>query len=195
MVEGRDGRGYRTSRGGGESSAGTLVGVEDLTYPLLGLGPWRRRGGAPSEEAWDWFRDPDDFRLCETWKVDGRVGMLIFDSTGRCWRITSVHAPKNFWRPCFPFVFLTQPLEQELVELPPLSFGEVQDRFCSAIQNNPDYWRDDEAIAGEDGPPRDEQELLDEMKAQVMRARNVPELISNLWEEDLVWVGGNPPRR
>jgi len=92
-------------------------------------------------------------------------------------------------------VFLTQPLEQELVELPPLSFGEVQDRFCSAIQNNPDYWRDDEAIAGEDGPPRDEQELLDEMKAQVMRARNVPELISNLWEEDLVWVGGNPPRR
>jgi len=39
---------------------------------------------------------------------------------------------------------------------------------------NPDDWRDGEAIAGEASPPRDEQELLDELAAGVRAATSAP---------------------
>jgi hypothetical protein len=66
-----------------------------------------------------------------------------------------------------------------------MTFEDAKARLCAAIQNNPDHWRDDEAIAGEGGrPPVKEQDLLDEMKAQVMRSNSVLELIRNFWEED-----------
>lgn len=72
-----------------------------------------------------------------------------------------------------------------MVPIPEMTFEDAKARLCAAIQNNPDHWRDDEAIAGEGGqPPVEEQDLLDEMKAQVMRSNSVLELIRNFWEED-----------
>lgn len=56
---------------------------------------------------------------------------------------------------------------------------------CASITANPDRWRDDEAIAGEDGPPRDEQEMLDELQAGVRKAETLPQLINALYDEDL----------
>jgi hypothetical protein len=76
-------------------------------------------------------------------------------------------------------------VDQTLDPIPDMTFADVTGRLCAAIQNNPDHWRDDEAIAGEGGqPPVKEQDLLDEMKAQVMRSNSVLELIRNFWEED-----------
>ncbi len=61
-----------------------------------------------------------------------------------------------------------------------MSLDAIKERVCTAIASNPDAWRDDEAIAGEDGPPRDEQEMLDELQTKVREAQSVPEIISAL---------------
>jgi hypothetical protein len=45
--------------------------------------------------------------------------------------------------------------------------------------------RDDGALAGEDGPPRDEQEMLDELKTEVRRVQSVAEIIKALWPSSL----------
>lgn len=76
-------------------------------------------------------------------------------------------------------------LEQELVELKPLSLDEVKARACEAIQANPDDWRDDEAIAGEDGPPREEQDLLDELKNRIRSSNSVSQILNALFDEHL----------
>jgi len=56
---------------------------------------------------------------------------------------------------------------------------------CASIEANPDDWRDDEAIAGEDGPPREEQEMLDELQEAVRTAQTLPQLINALYREEL----------
>ena len=71
-------------------------------------------------------------------------------------------------------------VRHDLAEEDSLTFDAVLNRVCSSIQANPDHWRDDEAIAGEDGPLRDEQEMLDEQIERVRRATNLCELIDAL---------------
>lgn len=82
----------------------------------------------------------------------------------------------------------TYKVTQDLAPEPALAFEDLQARVCAAIQNDPDSFRDDEAIAGEDGPPREEQDLLDELKAGVMVCRTVPEILDWVWK-------GKPPER
>lgn len=78
-----------------------------------------------------------------------------------------------------------------LSEAPPLSFHQLKDRVCSAIDGNPEQWWDDEALAGEDGPPRDEQEMREELKAEVRRAESVAEIIKALWPSSLPFERGS----
>lgn len=156
-----------------------------LTYPLIGIAD-----SQPGREAWEWFWDAEDFSTCESWRLADRRGMLIADGEGRCWRISSVRdlgVTGRFWSRVLRFMVRQSlhRLDQTLDSVPAMTFDDVKARLCAAIDNNPDYWGNDEAIAGEDGPPRDERDLLDERKAEVMRSNSVPELISNLWEEDL----------
>jgi len=113
--------------------------------------------------------------------------MLIVDGEGRCWRISSVRdlgVTGGFWTRVLRFMVRQSLHRLDLIldPIPDMTFDDMKAYLCAAIQNNPDYWRDDEAIAGEDGPLRNEQELLDEMKAQVERSNSVAELVSNLWE-------------
>ena len=66
-----------------------------------------------------------------------------------------------------------------------MTLEQVKDRVAASIQANPDDWRDDEAIAGEAGPPREEQELLDELEASVRAAASLPQIINVLSSEHL----------
>jgi len=114
--------------------------------------------------------------------------MLIVDVEARCWRISSVRdlgVTGGFCSRVFLFLTGDHRVDQTLDPIPEMTFEDAKARLCAAIQNNPDHWRDDEAIAGEGGqPPVKEQDLLDEMKAQVMRSNSVLELIRNFWDED-----------
>ena len=155
----------------------------DLKYPLVGLAD-----AQPGRESWELFWDAEFFSTCGRREVAQRVGMLIVDVEGRCWRISSVRdlgLTGGFRSRLFLLLTGDHRVDQTLVAIPDMAFDDAKARLCAAIQNNPDHWRDDEAIAGEGGqPPVNEQDLLDEMKAQVMRSNSVLELIRNFWEED-----------
>jgi hypothetical protein len=71
----------------------------------------------------------------------------------------------------------------ELSEAGILPLDQLKERVCASIDADPERWWDDEAIAGEDGPPRDAQEMLDELQIEVRKARSVQEIISVLFEE------------
>jgi hypothetical protein len=73
----------------------------------------------------------------------------------------------------------------QLIQQPPLSLDEIKERACAPIDANPDDWRDDEAIAGEAAPPRDEQDMLDELQASARAARSLLQLIHALFGEEL----------
>ena len=95
--------------------------------------------------------------------------------TGPFWeRILRVLARQSLYR-----------IKQHLAEIQPMTLEQVKARTTASIQANPDDWRDDEAIAGEAGPPRDEQDLLDELAAAVDLAASVPEIINALYGEGL----------
>jgi hypothetical protein len=140
----------------------------------------------------DYFLSEDDFSTCTSWdlKFGSRQGMLLADSAGRYWRIERVQdlgVTRGFWERVLRFLLQqsVHRISQEIVEEKTLLFAELQDRVCASIAANPDSWRDDEAIASEDGPPHDEQEMLDELQAAVRKAETVTQVINALYEEDL----------
>jgi hypothetical protein len=163
-----------------------------LTFPVLGLGPDVGRGAEPGRECPEYFLDEEDFTTCTSWdlKFGSRLGMLLADSAGRYWRIERVEdlgVIRGFWERVLRFLLQqsVHRVAQELVEQKPLSFAALKERVCASIAANPDRWRDDEAIAGEDGPPRDEQELLEELQARVRNGATVPQVINALYDENL----------
>jgi hypothetical protein len=116
--------------------------------------------------------------------------MDVVGSDLRCWKVLAV-VDLGVVRPllerAFRF-FLRQSvhrIDQQIVEIEPVTLEQVKARIIASIHANPDDWRDDEAIAGEAGPPRDEQELLDELEAGVLAAPSLPQIINVLYEEQL----------
>jgi hypothetical protein len=75
-------------------------------------------------------------------------------------------------------------VDYELEDRGSILFTEVQDRVCRSIDRNPEDWVDDEAMAGESGPPVTLADILEASRAAVMQATNVQEL-SDGW--DAVW--------
>ena len=158
-----------------------------LQFPVISIAPRVRHDGVRGGEDVRFFHSARGFGVCEAWqlKFHSRDGMFLADSTGRCWRIVQVHnLGLTGWG--WVFLFLGQPVYKvscELEEVQALSLDDLKERICVAIQSNPDYWRDDEAIAGCCGPPRDEQEMLQELQDKVRQARSVPQIINALYDE------------
>ena len=154
-------------------------------YPVIGF---NRRVGQHGEG--EYIRVFDDERSLTTWdrwslEHGALTGMLLVDNTGRNWEIRSAKRLQASGSPlakAIRFLFRQQSykVDLEIVEKDPITLDEVKTRFCRWMDDNPDDWRDDEAIAGEAGPPRDEQEMLEELKDQVRKGRTLAEAMDNL---------------
>lgn len=153
-----------------------------FAFPLIGIEPYNRPGPSTGELI-ELIPGAGEFLSRSVWdyKHRQRVGMLLVDADGRTWRVTGLKLlvdPRTLWgklRLVRAF-FRGEWVEQELVELGPMSLSDVKDRVCASIQENPDDWREDEIIAGESGPPVDEQDLLDSLKACVRDAKTMKAL-------------------
>lgn len=150
------------------------------------------RHAMPGRERLTWFLDAADFSTCTSGELkhQERLWMVLVDSKGRCWKVLAVvdlGVVKPFWERVFRFLMRqsVHRIDQELTEVEPFTLEQVKDRVCTSINANPDDWRDDEAIAGEVGPPREEQELLDELQMGVRSAQTLPQLINALYREEL----------
>ena len=147
-------------------------------YPGLAFGQPTERFGA--------CRDPRSLTVVsgQSLKPPGWTGTILIDATGRTWEIQGVSilgtvgSPlQRLWRT----IISNQQYEVafDFVERAPMPLEEVKARVCASIDDNRDDWRDDEAIAGEDGPPRDEEEMLEELKTAVRNAGTAHEILEN----------------
>ncbi|MCA3755950.1 MAG: hypothetical protein IM671_07525 [Phenylobacterium sp.] len=157
------------------------------TFPAIGFRRDVGRYGTPDLEKFDEFLSAEDFAICDQWelKYGARNGMVLVDSNLNCWRVTNVKRLR-IRRPLWSYLLrlLVQQalywVDQDLEPLEPITLDQLKDRIAASILSNPDDWRDDEAIAGEDGPPQDEQELLYAIVAGVRAADSVEGIVDFL---------------
>lgn len=161
------------------------------SFPALAFRRDVGRDPVPGRERLALFFNEEDFATSTMWGIQRgeRLGMELADSDGRCWRVLSVvdlGVVGSFWERVLRFLLRQSlhGLDQQLVEIEPLTLDQLKARACASIQANPDDWRDDEAIAGEVDPPREEQDLLDELKAKAMAAQTLHQLMNALYNEE-----------
>lgn len=161
-------------------------------FPALAFRRDVGRHATAGRERLTWFRDAEDFSTCTSWELahSERLGMVLVDRDLRCWKVLGVAdlgVARPFWERVLRFLARqsVHRIDQNIAEIEPVSLEQVKARTVASIQANPDDWRDDEAIAGESGPPRDEQDLLDELANAVRAAASVPEIINALYDERL----------
>jgi len=143
--------------------------------------------GLDPEKWWELVNihaDENDFTTLDSHDLKSReeVGRIAMDVVGRSWRILELHdlglKGTGLWSRFWSGVFGNHSVRYVVSDELHLSFDEIRESICTAIRAKPDSWRDDEAIAGEDGPPRDEEEMLEELIAKVRAAKSPRELIA-----------------
>ncbi len=157
----------------------------NFTYPVIGVDVVKDGSVPPYQNVLALTSDKE-FQDRAT-GLGEHPGMVLVDAAGRSWSvsITGV-APdpldRGFWGVIMKLLGArpTPRIQHELVEGPPVSFEGLRALICTAIDANPEDWREDEAIAGEDGPAQDEQMLLERRKARVRATSSPEELISLL---------------
>ena len=161
-----------------------------LQFPILVLIPDYGAWAVEGLEMVEWHMSEEDFTQVDGWDLKHKplTSMFIIDADGRCWRVSSWTkvgvAGKGLLKLARFIVRSCLVLRYEVEEGPAMPFEEVRRRVCESIQTHPDRYRDDEAIAGEAGPPRDEQEMLDELTDKARAASNMRELIDvfDVWQ-------------
>ena len=161
-------------------------------FPALAFVRDVGRYAVPGGERQTWFIDAEDFATCTSWalKHGERLGMVVVGRDLRCCKVVGVvdlGVVGPVWERVLRFLVRQSlhRIDQEIVEIEPVTLEQVKARLAASIFANPDDWRDDEAIAGEAGPPRDEQELLDEIVAGVLAAASLMQIINTRHGEEL----------
>ena len=163
------------------------------TFPALAFCRDVGRYSEAGREKVEYFLGLEDFSTCTSWqlKYGERLGMVLVGPDLRCWKVVRVidlGVVGPFWGRLLRFLVRQSlhRIDQQIEAIEPMTLEQVKDRVVASIQANPDDWRDDEAIAGESAPPREEQELPDELADSVRAAASLPQIINALSSEELV---------
>jgi hypothetical protein len=165
-----------------------------LSFPVIGFWLSEETHGHRHNERFRLFsssRDLHHARLREL-RRSQRTGMLLVDNACRAWAVSKVWSvgPRTLiWMRVLLTLFrqsddIEHAVDYELEDRGLIFFAEVQDRVCRSIDRNPGDWVDDEAIAGEAGPPVKLADILEVVKAAVTQATNLKELSDGL---DAAW--------
>jgi len=119
-------------------------------------------------------------RLSELQRND-RIGMLLFDLSGRSWEILAIRAhPETrsmFQRWLGTWGDRLCSIEVDLVEREPVSYDELVEKVLETIDANPEEFIQIYLFADDLPRPPTEQAFLEEIKDRARRARSLPELI------------------
>jgi hypothetical protein len=151
-----------------------------VQFPAVGLYK-DKRDWSPGE---NFFRFHDQRELTSSTELDAAqiLGMQLTDASGKSWRVTGVTPlrSRSFLSALRRALGGRPQLAIDLVEEATAPLDQLKARLCQSVEDWQDDWRDDEAIAGESGPPRDEQEMLEEVKNVVQSAASVADIVGNL---------------
>lgn len=173
--------------------------MDDHThFPVIAFSNVRNLRGDGWKEDFFVYPSLDVIHLAnsEELKWDERVGTAFVDCSNQSWIVKRVWSlgyrtpawkrfvAKYLWR---DGRYIIHEIGCEMESTGSMAFSEVQDRVCRLIELNSDDWMDDEAMAGESGPPVLLETILESAKAAVRRATCVLDLLENLdaeWERD-----------
>jgi len=152
-------------------------------WPVLGFGP----DVGPWGDFLVYFAKPSDFEICGSWTLEhgARLGMHLVDSSGNCWEIQNIRSLGPAGSPLAQIIGAIfrqrrHRLDVEFAPKEPMTLDQVKTRAIDVIDAQPHQWRDDEAIAGEAGAPREESQMLEATKDRVRRATSLQELIESV---------------
>jgi hypothetical protein len=152
-----------------------------MTFPLIAF--CQPAGAGEGRETFGFVSDHDHLHRARRRDIRTGVmrGMVLIDSRGRAWRIQALkvvrrHTP--LWRCALMTVFpqwddIEYEVQLSLEDLAGVPFSEVQARVCRSIDQNTDDWIDDEAMAGESGPPVTLEQLMETAKTAVRRSTDI----------------------
>lgn len=141
---------------------------------------------SPAGEGLVELREWADLAEGEREEATARLSWEIIDSAGARWRMVEAPllGPRKglFGRSRTYFVFAPR-----FERLPKLSLDAFKARACAAIMADPDYFADDEVVAGEANEPIETQDLLEARCKRVRKARTNARVIAaiGLASEDL----------
>jgi len=157
-------------------------------FPALGFCKLDDPDAPVGSERMAYIYDDADFSYSAMWRLEywPRLGMVIVGSDLRTWKVVRVvdcGVVGSIGERILRFLVRqsTHRFEHEFEEMEPISLDQLKSRTAASILADRNHWRDDEAIAGEDGPPRDEQEMLDELIAGVHSAQSLDDIIDVLY--------------
>jgi hypothetical protein len=162
-----------------------------VTTPILRV--YRDLKARPEDwrPPFDWTYRDDGLGLCTAREIrDGSdIGMEMIDAAGQCWEVVgmnNVGVDGNLFERLFWGLFGGNSywVEYDVIDKGRLSFDAIQDRVCAIIDANREYWRPEELLAGEEGPPPDEEDVYEALKAGVRRATTLDDLIAAVEEPD-----------
>jgi hypothetical protein len=165
-----------------------------ISFPVIGFWLSEETHGHRHNERFRLFSSSPDLhhaRLRELRRSE-RANMLLVDNACRVWAVSkvwSVGPRTQILMRALLTVFrqsddIEHAVDYELEDRGLSPFTEVQDRVCQSIDRNPGDWVDDEAMAGEAGPPVKLADILEAVKAAVKQATNLKELSDGL---DAAW--------
>jgi hypothetical protein len=120
---------------------------------------------------------------------DRRLGMTLVDSAGQSWRVDAVRrlgpaGPRWLFLLAAVLGQHSYRVEHDLSETGLMTLDDVKRRVIAAIEASPELWRDDEAIAGESGPPVDERTQIEALSSSVRHAVDLAAIIDVLERPD-----------
>lgn len=116
----------------------------NLQFPVLGL--------SADNDVWG-FWDMNGLTVCgpRTLKEGLQDGMELIDAVGKRCRVDSIRMIEPleaWWKRLFTWMLYLPGyrIEQALTRLEPVTLEAVQERVCSAMQNYPLYWCEEDDI-------------------------------------------------
>jgi hypothetical protein len=161
-----------------------------ITWPAIGFRRSEFDGVPVGTEVIEYYPGADGFSLINerVLRNGAMVGMIVADSAGRGWRIEAIRnptrVPRPWWRRFVTGNDVVYRVELDLAEIGPMPLDEVKARVCRCVDVFPNPYWDDEAMAGEAGPPISEEDWNAAIKARVMQAKDLLEVIKPLGPEE-----------
>jgi hypothetical protein len=151
-----------------------------IAFPVVAFIPDSGKGAEPGLESVEGHYRPLPYLWLSTVREGFLRNAILVDSSEKVWRITGLVdlGPTNPIRRLIPFLRGDgrHRIQYEVVEEPPIPFPEVVERVCASMWANLDDWRDDEAIAGENGKPKDETKMMERRVARVRKTKSIKKL-------------------
>lgn len=154
--------------------------IETFRYPVLTIS---RLGVVADADSLDWSGDANALTIADRdeLKRGDHQGMLVIDSDLRCWKAASVSDKgplgDSFWSRLVKSFLGIRRIDLQMVELEPMTLGQLHDRLEQAIRSAPYLWYDEELAAGEAGPPIPEEDQVAEAIAKFRATVSIPDVI------------------